>query len=161
MILEDFGKLSCLECIVENITVLCDKCHHEPGCEDLWKVYAEQWLAVFRWVLQRVPGIQKEVPVIQGQHCKKWKIQKNLNMTKKENEKKLFVTLKFVFDPLQLFTFVLQTDTFVVFIDAALQRKNGAYKKRNISSGVLYLWLNIISLSSSVTHPLPCGGEGG
>jgi hypothetical protein len=37
---------------------------------------------------------------------------------------------------------VLQTETFVVFIDAALQRKKGAYRKRNISSGVLYLYLN-------------------
>jgi hypothetical protein len=26
----------------------CDKCHREPGREDLWKVYAEQWLAVLR-----------------------------------------------------------------------------------------------------------------
>jgi hypothetical protein len=52
-----------------------------------------------------------------------------------------------MFVPLQPLTFMLQTETFVVFIDAALQRKNGGYRKRNILLGVLYLSLNIISLS--------------
>ena len=33
-------------------------------CEDIWKVYAEQWLAILRWDLQRVHGIQEEVLVI-------------------------------------------------------------------------------------------------
>jgi hypothetical protein len=63
--------------------------------------------------------------------------------------------------PLQPFTFVLQTETFVVSIDDALQMKNGGYRKRNISSGVLYLKLNIISLSNSMTHPSPRRGRGG
>jgi hypothetical protein len=46
----------------------CNKCHGEQGCdffcEDLWKEYAEQWLAILRWDLQRAHGIQEEVPVI-------------------------------------------------------------------------------------------------
>jgi hypothetical protein len=53
---------------------------------------------------------------------------------------KLFIcNSKICFRSFTPFNFRVQTETFVVFIDAALQRKNGAYRERNISSGVLYL----------------------
>ncbi len=59
---------------------------------------------------------------------------------------------------------MLQTETFVVFIDAALQRKNGALQEKQYFFGSSLFAAQHYSSAyavTSMTHPSPSAGGGG
>ncbi len=91
-------------------------------------------------------------------HCKKWKIQKNLNMTQNENEANylLFWNLFTFLNKCWLFCFKLGL-LWYCFARA----ESSLLKTQYFIGSSLFVAPHFFSAVTSMTHPLPGGGGGG